>query len=39
VKGICRNSETPSKNQSLESWALTKEKRYKAKGYVIYSIK
>jgi hypothetical protein len=35
VKGICKNSATLSKYQTLESWAL-KEKRCKPKGYVIY---
>jgi uncharacterized membrane protein YjgN (DUF898 family) len=29
VKGICRNTETLSKDQIYESWALKKDKRYR----------
>jgi hypothetical protein len=36
VKGIYINSETPSKDQTRESWAFKKEKRCKPKGYIIY---
>jgi hypothetical protein len=36
VKGISNNSATPSKDQTLESWALKKEKRSKPKVYLIY---
>jgi hypothetical protein len=39
AKGIWNNSATPSKDQTCESWALKKEKRYKPKGYIIYSTK
>jgi hypothetical protein len=39
VKGICKNSATPSKDQIRESGALKKEKRCKPKGYITYSIK
>jgi hypothetical protein len=35
AKGICKNSETPSKEQICQSWALKKEKRSKPQGYVI----
>jgi hypothetical protein len=38
-KGICKNSATPSKDQTRESRALKKDKRYKPKRYVRYSIK
>jgi hypothetical protein len=34
-----QNSLTPSKEQSWESWALKKEKRYKQMELVIYSTK
>jgi hypothetical protein len=39
VKEICKNSLTPSKDQTWESWALKKEKRYKQKEFVIYLTK
>jgi hypothetical protein len=29
VKGTCKKTQTPSKDQTGESWALKKEKRYK----------
>jgi hypothetical protein len=35
VKGKCKNSLTPLKNQTWESWALNKEKRCKQKEFVI----
>jgi hypothetical protein len=38
VKGICKNSTTPSKDQTLESWALKKEK-CKQKAFKEYSTK
>jgi hypothetical protein len=38
MKGISRNSVTPSKDKTCESWA-SKEKRYMTKRYVIYSTK
>jgi hypothetical protein len=37
-KNICKNSPTPSKDQTSESWAL-KKKRCKQKGLVVYSTK
>jgi hypothetical protein len=39
VKRKCKNSVTPSKDQTWESWALKMEKRCKPKGYITYSIK
>jgi hypothetical protein len=39
LKRKCKNSLTPSKNQTWESWALKKEKRCKQKECVIYSTK
>jgi hypothetical protein len=39
VKGICKNSVAPSKDQTCESWAMKKEKRSKSKGYATYSTK
>jgi hypothetical protein len=39
VKGLFKNSLTPTKHQTWESWALKKEKRSKQKGFIIYSIK
>jgi hypothetical protein len=39
VKGICKNSLTPSKDQTWESWVLNKEKSSKQKVLVIYSTK
>jgi hypothetical protein len=38
-KGICKNSPTPSKDQTWESWALKKEHRCKQKEFLIYSTK
>jgi hypothetical protein len=38
VKGIHKISATPSKDQICESWPSKKEKRYKPKAQVIYSI-
>jgi hypothetical protein len=38
VKGICKKSPTPSKDQTWESWAL-KKKRAKQKEFAIYSTK
>jgi hypothetical protein len=35
AKGICKNSLTPSKDQTRESWALKKEKRCKQKAFTI----
>jgi hypothetical protein len=39
VKGICKNSSTPTKHQTWELWELKKENRYKQKGFLIYLIK
>jgi hypothetical protein len=39
VKGICKISPTPSKDQTQESWPLKKEKRCKQKEFIIYSTK
>jgi hypothetical protein len=39
VKRKCKNSLTPSKDQTRESWALKTEKRCKQREYVIYSTK
>jgi hypothetical protein len=39
VKGIFKNSPTPSKDQTWEHMALKKEKRWKQKGFVIHSTK
>jgi hypothetical protein len=39
VKGICKNSPTPSKDQTWESWVLKKEKRCEQKEFIIYSTK
>jgi hypothetical protein len=39
VKGTHKNSTTSSKDQTCESWALSKEKRSKPKVYIIYSTK
>jgi hypothetical protein len=34
-----KNSTTPSKDQTCESWILNKEKRYKQKKFIMYSTK
>jgi hypothetical protein len=39
VKRKCKNLLTPSKDQTRESWALKKEKRFKQKDCIIYSTK
>jgi hypothetical protein len=39
VKRMCKNSAIPSKDQTQDSWALKKDKRYKPTGYVLYSKK
>jgi hypothetical protein len=39
LKEICKNAPTPSKDQTWQSWALTKEKKCKQKEFVIYSTK
>jgi hypothetical protein len=39
AKGIHNNSTNPSKDQAYKSWSSKKEKRYKPKGYIIYSTK
>jgi hypothetical protein len=39
MKGICKNSLTPSKDKSWESWVLKKDKRWKQKEFIIYSTK
>jgi hypothetical protein len=39
VKGLCKNSATPLKYQTWESWALKKENRCKSKGFITYSTK
>jgi hypothetical protein len=39
AKGICKNSATPSKDQTCESGTSKKEKRWKPKEYTIYSTK
>jgi hypothetical protein len=39
VKGIPKNAERPSKDQTCDSWTLKKQKRLKPKVYVIYSTK
>jgi hypothetical protein len=39
VKGISKNSLTPSKDQTSESWALKKEKRCNKKEFTVYSKK
>jgi hypothetical protein len=38
-KRKCKNSPTPSKDQTSESWASKKEKRCKQRECVIYSTK
>jgi hypothetical protein len=38
MKEICKNSLTPSEDQTWESWALKREKRSKQKGFIIYSV-
>jgi hypothetical protein len=39
VKGICKTASTPSKDQTWESWALKKEKRYKQQEFITYATK
>jgi hypothetical protein len=39
VRGMCKNSATPSKDKTWKSWALKKEKRCRPKAKEIYSTK
>jgi hypothetical protein len=39
VKGIHKNSATPSNDKTCKSWALKKKKRFTQKIYAIYSTK
>jgi hypothetical protein len=38
MKGICKNSATPTKDQTRESWTMKNEKRCKPKIHNIFNI-